>query len=137
MWTPAGFATAIVFWAFAVIGAVLGVPNAGPMWWSVIGTYFLTGLVCILIGVLADLRADYNRPEEIEVLLRYQGHAWVLTVLRNRTGELYAPSRADKRTLKPVDLAKVPHTILGCPRFIPLYKSEKYPQFNVLGELYY
>lgn len=139
-WTFMFSVKAAVFFGIAIAAAVSGVPDVSPKHlWPVVATYALTGMVLVLAGMLFDARGNAQRPQAIEVLLRHDGKAWLLTVMRNPTGELYAPSNKDKRIAWPIlDLRDIPEDVLGCPRFVPCPQGAAYSPraFQVLGKRY-
>lgn len=134
-WTFMCALKALLFFAVAIAAPSMRPDLASqPLGWALIATYALTGLIILMLGMLMDSRESAQRPQQIEVLLRHEGKAWLLTVLRNRSGELYAPSDPDMRKMRPVDLADLPGTVLGCPRYIQ--QSYAPNLFMILGQFY-
>ncbi len=138
-WTPMFAIKALVF--FAVATAIMADGHeqiADEHLWAFGATYALSGVVFLLFGFLLDSRENARRPQAVKVLLRHAGKAWLLTVMRNATGELYAPADESLRTAEPVSLDDLSEDVLGCPRFKPCPSSDvtKPPAFRVLGKRY-
>jgi hypothetical protein len=130
---------AFVFFGAAVLIAVYGNPNVSPEHlWAFVATYALTGIIFALFGILLDAREDARRPQQVDVLLRHDSESWLLPVMRNHTGEVYAPLDPSMRIMKPVALHQLPEDILGSPRF---YTSRDWDgtsvrTFRILGKDY-
>jgi len=93
--------------------------------------YVLSGMVFILIGLLADKHVQLSAPKLEEVLLRHDHKAYVLNIFRTAKGEVYAPNQDSLRVLREVNTQEVPKTMLGCPHFTPRKHG-----YEVLGQLY-
>jgi hypothetical protein len=113
------------------------------MWTQIfaIGAAFVLAVVALIFfGMRLDARKELERslfrPQMIEVILRHDKKAWLLPIMRNFSGEIYAPEDPQLRKLKPVDLRQVPQTVLGCPKFI--LKGDRHGQlvFELLGREY-
>ena len=116
-----------LFW-FGFAGAGFSYYPNQPM---VAMAYAMTGVVFILVGLLADKCAEFNAPMIEEVLLRHDNKAYLLNIFRTSKGDKYAPRQDSLRVLREVNVSSVPLSTLGCPHFIP-----KKFGFEVLGRIY-
>lgn len=136
-WTSMFALKAIVFVGIAIMMMVTDNPLVlHHEHWIMVATYALTGVVLLLVGMLLDARS----PQKIKVLVRHDGRAWLLNVVRSHTGQLYAPQDDDLRIARPINLNDAAQDILGCPYFTTTLQlgddGRIHRIFRVLGKVY-
>lgn len=136
MWTLNSCFRALIFVGIGALILKYGATEVSPhnYYGFVALCYLLTGIASVLLGMLLDARDTAQRPQAIEVLLRHDGKAWLLNVMRTPTGELFAPMDERLRTMRPVSMNELSEDVLGCPRFTWDFGSIHY---RVLGKTYF
>ena len=125
-WRIMALIKALIFFAVAIYAGVKNIH------WGIVCTYALTGIILFMAGALADIYNGARFLSPMEVLLRHEGKAWVLTIMRRLSDEqVFAPQDAVLRVMREVDLREMPETILGCPKFTKVFGG-----YMVLGQIY-
>jgi hypothetical protein len=120
----------IVFCAAVSIAREDHQGDADPRWAFVVA-FTMSSVIVFLLGIIAD-QYEAMVPQPMEVLLRHNNKAWVLTVMRAHEGAIYAPVSQSDRRMREVDIKTVSPSMLGSPKFT----EEKNGGFTILGQTY-